>query len=112
MVVRTVKRTVYHVLLGLGELASSRVRVERAAYDLLPSNRELAGAVSHAVGAGGRTVSLSPGEAQQAWGPLAGLLAAGPAVSALRAVVELGWTPRSPTLAHELVHGSLRRAPR
>jgi len=41
---RSVKRTVYHVLLGLGELASSRVRVEKAAYDLLPSNRELAGA--------------------------------------------------------------------
>jgi nucleoside-diphosphate-sugar epimerase len=76
------------------------------------TTRELAGAVSHAVGAGGRTVSLSPEEAQQAWGALAGLLVAGPAVSALRAVVELGWTPRAPTLPHELVHGSLRRAPR
>jgi len=32
------------VLLGLGELAAVRVRVERAGYDLLPANRELAGA--------------------------------------------------------------------
>ncbi len=41
---RTVGRTVYHVLLGLAELASVRVRVERGGFDLLPANRELAGA--------------------------------------------------------------------
>jgi chromosome partitioning protein len=41
---RDVGRTVYHVLLGLSELASVRVRAERAGYDLLPANRELAGA--------------------------------------------------------------------
>ncbi len=41
---RTVSRTVYHVLLGLAELSGARVRVEKAGYDLLPSNRELAGA--------------------------------------------------------------------
>jgi chromosome partitioning protein len=41
---RTVTRTVYHVLLGLGELASIRTRAERAGYDLVPANRELAGA--------------------------------------------------------------------
>ena len=41
---RKVVRTVYHVLLGLGELASIRTRAERAGYDLLPANRELAGA--------------------------------------------------------------------
>ena len=41
---RTLKRTVYHVLLGLAELAQARLRVEKAGYDLLPSNRELAGA--------------------------------------------------------------------
>jgi chromosome partitioning protein len=41
---RTVGRTVYHVLLGLGELAGIRVRVERGGFDLLPANRELAGA--------------------------------------------------------------------
>ena len=41
---RTLARTVYHVLLGLGELASIRQRAERAGYDLLPANRDLAGA--------------------------------------------------------------------
>jgi chromosome partitioning protein len=41
---RTVTRTVYHVLLGLGEVASIRIRAERGGYDLLPANRELAGA--------------------------------------------------------------------
>ena len=41
---RTLSRTVYHVLLGLGELAGIRVRAERGGYDLLPANRDLAGA--------------------------------------------------------------------
>lgn len=47
---RTVVRTVYHVLLGLGELASIRTRAERAGYDLVPANRELAGAEIELVG--------------------------------------------------------------
>ncbi len=38
------KRTVYHVLLGLAEAAAVCVRSERGGFDLLPSNRELAGA--------------------------------------------------------------------
>ena len=41
---RTVERTVYHVLLGLGEAASIRRRSESGQFDLLPANRELAGA--------------------------------------------------------------------
>ena len=41
---RTLARTVYHVLVGLADLAGARVRAERGGYDLLPSNRELAGA--------------------------------------------------------------------
>jgi chromosome partitioning protein len=41
---RAATRTVYHVLLGLGEVASIRTRTERGGYDLLPANRELAGA--------------------------------------------------------------------
>ncbi len=41
---RTLSRTVYHVLLGLGELGGIRVRAERGGYDLLPANRDLAGA--------------------------------------------------------------------
>ena len=36
-------RTVYHVLLGLGDAAHIRVRAE-SGYDLMPANRELAGA--------------------------------------------------------------------
>ena len=41
---RNVTRTVYHVLLGLGELAGIRIRTEKGGYDLLPANRDLAGA--------------------------------------------------------------------
>jgi chromosome partitioning protein len=41
---RTLSRTVYHALLGLGELSGIRVRAERGGYDLVPANRELAGA--------------------------------------------------------------------
>src|SRR5262245_44058469 len=40
---RKLARTVYHVLLGLGDIANIRVRAE-CGYDLLPANRELAGA--------------------------------------------------------------------
>ena len=41
---RALSRTIYHVLLGLASPAEARVRAERGGYDLLPSNRELAGA--------------------------------------------------------------------
>jgi chromosome partitioning protein len=41
---RAATRTVYHVLLGLGEIEKIRTRAERAGYDLVPANRELAGA--------------------------------------------------------------------
>jgi chromosome partitioning protein len=41
---RAATRTVYHVLLGLGEIDKIRTRAERAGYDLVPANRELAGA--------------------------------------------------------------------
>jgi len=41
---RTTSRTVYHVLLGLGEVANIRTRSKSGGYDLLPANRELAGA--------------------------------------------------------------------
>ena len=43
-------RTVYHVLLGLGEIGNVRTRAERGGYDLLPANRELAGAEIELVG--------------------------------------------------------------
>jgi chromosome partitioning protein len=41
---RSVARTVYHALLGLGELGGIRTRAERGGYDLVPANRDLAGA--------------------------------------------------------------------
>ncbi len=41
---RTLVRTVYHVLLGLGDIAHVRVRSTDGGYDLVPANRELAGA--------------------------------------------------------------------
>src|SRR5512134_2649662 len=41
---RAAARTVYHVLLGLGEIGKIRTRADRAGYDLVPANRELAGA--------------------------------------------------------------------
>jgi chromosome partitioning protein len=55
---RTVGRTVYHVLLGLGELAGVRVRVERGGFDMLPANRELAGAEIELVELEGRETRL------------------------------------------------------
>ena len=41
---RSASRTVYHVLLGLADIASARVHAEPGGYDLLAANRELAGA--------------------------------------------------------------------
>ena len=41
---RSLKETVYHVLLGLSTAASVRVRSESGGYDVLPANRDLAGA--------------------------------------------------------------------
>jgi chromosome partitioning protein len=41
---RAAVRTVYHALLGLGELAGIRARAERGGYDVVPANRDLAGA--------------------------------------------------------------------
>ena len=55
---RNVARTVYHVLLGLGELAGIRMRAERGGYDLVPSNRDLAGAEIELVELAGRETRL------------------------------------------------------
>src|SRR5262245_65746506 len=40
---RVVGRTVYHVLLGLGDLIPIRTTTARAGSDLVPANRELTG---------------------------------------------------------------------
>jgi chromosome partitioning protein len=55
---RTLSHTVYHLLLGLAGLAAVRVRAERGGYDLLPSNRELAGAEVELVELAGREARL------------------------------------------------------
>ena len=55
---RTLARTVYHVLLGLGEISGVRVRAERGGYDLVPANRELAGAEVELVQLAGRESRL------------------------------------------------------
>ncbi len=55
---RTAGRTVYHVLLGLSDLPGARVRLERGGFDLLPANRDLAGAEIELVGLEGRETRL------------------------------------------------------
>ena len=42
--------TVYHVMLGLSDVAAARMRPQGAAFDVLPANRELAGAEIELVG--------------------------------------------------------------
>ena len=55
---RNAARTIYHVLLGLGELATIRTRAEQGGYDLVPANRELAGAEVELVELPGRETRL------------------------------------------------------
>jgi chromosome partitioning protein len=55
---RTAARTVYHVLLGLGDVAGTVVRAERGGYDLVPANRDLAGAEVELVELAGRETRL------------------------------------------------------
>ena len=55
---RTATRSIYHVLLGLGELGTIRTRAEQGGYDLVPANRELAGAEVELVELPGRETRL------------------------------------------------------
>jgi chromosome partitioning protein len=54
---RKLERTVYHVLLGLSEPANVRVRVA-SGFDLIPANRDLAGAEVELVGLPNRETRL------------------------------------------------------
>jgi chromosome partitioning protein len=47
---RAASRNVYQLLVGLEDLTATRIRAERGGYDLLPANRELAGAEIELVG--------------------------------------------------------------
>jgi nucleoside-diphosphate-sugar epimerase len=73
--------------------------------------KDLATAVSYAVGGNGETLSLTAEEAQKSWGPLAGLYGSSPIISGTRAVVELGWKATAPSVVYELAHGSLATRP-
>jgi chromosome partitioning protein len=55
---RAAARTVYHVLLGLCELTAARTRSEQGGFDLVPANRELAGAEVELVELPGRETRL------------------------------------------------------
>lgn len=55
---RTLEHSVYHVLLGMATVAQARARVERGGYDVLPANRELAGAEVELVELGDREKRL------------------------------------------------------
>jgi chromosome partitioning protein len=55
---RALEHTVYHVLLGLSTVDSVRVRSEHGGYDVLPANRELAGAEVEMVGLDHREIRL------------------------------------------------------
>lgn len=70
--------------------------------------REIAQAMGEAIGAAGRTTSLALEEATARWGPRAAVLLGTPPVSSVRATTELRWWPAHPTLAYELIHGTLR----
>jgi chromosome partitioning protein len=47
---RSATHTIYHVLLGLADVTAARTRSQSGGYDLLPANRELAGAEIELVG--------------------------------------------------------------
>jgi chromosome partitioning protein len=55
---RAVEHTVYHVLLGLATVSQARTRSESAGYDVLPANRDLAGAEVEMVGIDNRETRL------------------------------------------------------
>ncbi len=63
---RACKRTVYHVLLGEADVAAARVTSESGRFDLLPSNRELAGAEIELVELRGRESRLKSALAETA----------------------------------------------
>jgi nucleoside-diphosphate-sugar epimerase len=72
------------------------------------TTRDVATAMSLGLGAGGSIAALTLDEAVERWGPLGRGLLGGPMVSAVRATAELRWSPSGPSLAYELIHGSLR----
>ncbi len=55
---RALKHTIYHVLLGLSAIEHVRIRPDASGYDVLPANRELAGAEVEMVDLENREIRL------------------------------------------------------
>ncbi|MBI4754777.1 MAG: ParA family protein [Betaproteobacteria bacterium] len=55
---RAIERSVYHVLVGLAGIPETRLRLDAAGYDMLPANRDLAGAEVELVNLDQREVRL------------------------------------------------------
>lgn len=105
-----------YVVVHVDDLARAYVAVlteplARGPYNVVAgslSMRDVAAAMSHAVGGAGRVAAITVDEAVERFGALGRGLQGGPMVAAVRATAELGWSPTGPSLAYELVHGSLR----
>src|SRR5262249_15347328 len=74
------------------------------------SMRELAAAVSCAVGLDGACEPWTLDAARAAFGPRADLVAVHPQISGARAILQLGWNPRVPSLLHDVAFGSYPQA--
>jgi cellulose biosynthesis protein BcsQ len=58
---RGLSKSVYHLLVGLCTVAEARVRSETGNYDLIPANRDLAGAESNwSASTAARTACATP----------------------------------------------------
>jgi chromosome partitioning protein len=86
---RTVARTVYHVLLGLGDLAGARIRAEKGGYDLVPANRDLAGAEVELVELPGRETRLKDALARVAGDSSLSLLTVNALTAAQRVLIPM-----------------------
>ncbi len=71
------------------------------------SMREVCRAISHMLGTGGRTESMTVEEAAAEWGegPANDTMGSNSRVRAVRARKELGWAPKAPSLLEEIEHG-------
>ena len=72
------------------------------------SMRELAMAISSAMGRGGDCAPWTLDAARAAFGPRADLFAMNQQISGARAILRLGWNPRAPSLLDDLAFGSYR----
>jgi len=74
------------------------------------SMHELASAISQALGMGGDCEPWTLEAARAAFGPRADLFAMNQQISGARAILQLGWNPRAPSVLHDMAFGSYRHA--